>query len=214
MTSPTSGPAPSGRDSVAKNPGGRRPGDSGTKDAILDAARDQFGAKGYQAATIRGIAAQAGVDPALIRHFYGNKEQLFAATLDLPTWYGDHIEGVFDGDTHGLGERYVRSFLNLWENPESSAPVRAMLRSAFASADAAKLLRDFISARVTQKLASDLPTDRPDVRIALASSTLLGVAIARYVTEIEPIANLELDAVVVMLAPLIQRLLTEELPGS
>lgn len=214
MTSPTPGPAPHQRGSVAKNPGGRRPGDSGTKDAILDAARDQFGAKGYQAATIRGIAAQAGVDPALIRHFYGNKEQLFAATLDLPTWFGDHIEGVFDGDTAGLGERCVRSFLNLWEDPESSAPVQAMLRSAFASTDAAELLRDFLSARVTQKLASDLATDHPDVRIALTSSTLLGVAIARYVTHVEPIADLELDTLVAMLAPLIQQILTDQLPGS
>ncbi|OBJ38376.1 hypothetical protein A5621_13535 [Mycobacterium colombiense] len=199
---------------MAKNPGGRRPGDSGTKDAILDAARDQFGAKGYQAATIRGIAAQAGVDPALIRHFYGNKEQLFAATLDLPTWFGDHVEGVFDGDTDGLGERCVRSFLNLWENPESSAPVQAMLRSAFASTDAAKLLRDFLTARVTRKLENGLATERSDLRIALASSTLLGVAIARYVTEVEPIANLDRDELVAILAPTTQQILTGDLPKS
>nr|WP_094025679.1 TetR/AcrR family transcriptional regulator [Nocardia cerradoensis] len=94
---------------VARNPGGRRRGDSGTRAAILAAARDQFGAKGYQAATIRGIAAQAGVDPALIRHFFGAKEQLFAATLNLPTWFGDHVQGVFEGGLNGIGDRYVRS---------------------------------------------------------------------------------------------------------
>jgi AcrR family transcriptional regulator len=200
--------------SPRKNPGGRRPGDSGTKAAILQAARDQFAAKGYQATTMRGIASQAAVDPALIRHFYGSKDDLFAATLDIPDWFGSHVDGVLAGDPSSLGLRYVNAFLSLWEAPDTGASAKAILLSATTSDRAAELLQDFLTVRVFRKLFRGIGSDHPETRVALASSHLLGVAIARFIVRMEPLASMDRATLVAMLAPTTQQFLTGPLPNT
>jgi len=104
---------------------GRRPGDSGTRAAILEAARASFAERGYDASTIRGIAGEAGVDPALVHHYFGTKEGLFAASMALPMTPGDVLPGVLAGPLDDLGERLVRLFLAVWDEPAARRPLIA-----------------------------------------------------------------------------------------
>lgn len=197
-----------------KRPSGRRRGDSGTRQAILEAAREQFAAHGYQATTVRGIAGAAGVDPSLINHFYGGKRGLFAATLDIPAEVPQRMATVLaDGGTDTLGERFVRMYLALWEDAGTAEPVRALVRSAIASEEASALLEDFLRAQILHVVVPALDTDRAELRATLAASHLLGTALARYVLRISPVADLDREDLVAILTPTIQGYLTAELPG-
>ncbi|SDQ21312.1 TetR/AcrR family transcriptional regulator [Quadrisphaera sp. DSM 44207] len=194
-----------------QRPSGRRRGHSGTRAAILTAAREQFAATGYSATSLRTIAAAAGVDVALIRYFYGSKDDLFAAAVDLPPDLPQRVATVLAGPVEGLGERMVRTYLGLWEDPATAAPLLTMFRSAVTTEQAADLLRDFLSARVLRQVAPGLGTDRPELRALLASSHLLGTVVARFVLHVEPLASLERDEVVALLAPTVQHYLTGDL---
>ncbi|QBI53635.1 TetR/AcrR family transcriptional regulator [Streptomonospora litoralis] len=197
---------------AGRRPGGRRPGQSGTKAAILAAAREQFAAKGYAGATFRGIAAEAGVDPALVRHFYGTKDQLFAATLHIPEEVLYRIQRAFDGDLDHLGERFARAYLGLWEDPQTGPALKAMMRTALTSEQTADLLRDFLQTRILEQVASRLGSDRPRLRSSLAGANVVGVAVARHVARVEPLASLAFDDMVALLAPNLQHYLTGDLP--
>jgi AcrR family transcriptional regulator len=131
---------------------GRRPGESGAREAILDAARRAFSEHGYEGATIRGIAARAGVDPALVHHFYGSKEQLFATAMELPFRPSEIIPTLLEGGPDGLGERILRLFLPIWDEPGVS-PFVALIRSASSNQRAAAMLRKFMSQEVIGRLA-------------------------------------------------------------
>ncbi|WP_028649594.1 TetR/AcrR family transcriptional regulator [Nocardiopsis sp. CNT312] len=192
-----------------QRPGGRRPGRSQTREAILAAAREQFAAKGYTGTTFRGIAAQAGVDPALVRHFYGTKDQLFAASMHIPTEvFADVESALLTGGPHGLGERLARTYLGLWDDPATAAPLAALVRTALTTDQGADLLRNFLQGRLLEKVTPALDQDRPRLRAELAVSHLIGTALARYVLRVEPIASLETDELVAVLAPALQRYLT------
>ncbi|WP_432562874.1 TetR/AcrR family transcriptional regulator [Kineococcus sp. SYSU DK003] len=199
-------------DELARRPSGRRRGDSGTRAAILQAAREQFAIHGYRGATMRTIAAAAGVDPALIRHFHGSKDELFAATVDFPSAALDRVLAALAGDHDGLGERVARVYLGLWEDPETSAPLLAVFRSAVGSERAAGLLREFLRGRVLSRVAPNLGVESSELRTTLAVSHLLGTAVARYVLRVPPLADLETEELVAVLAPAIQRYLTGPLP--
>ena len=204
-----------GRDGTGQDgprrPSGRRRGDSGTREAILRAAREQFAGHGYRGASLRAIAAAAGVDPALIRHFYGSKDDLFAATLDFPPAAVERVLEALHGPREGLGERVVRAYLGLWEGPDTAAPLLTMFRSAVSSQQAADLLREFLRARVLSRVAPDLGPDRPELRTTLASSHLLGTAVARYVVRVPPLADVDREELVALLAPTVQHYLTAPL---
>jgi AcrR family transcriptional regulator len=191
---------------------GRRAGDSGTRTAILAAAREQFAGKGYNGASLRTIAAAAGVDPALIRHFFGSKDDLFVATLEIPQELLRRLAEALGGDPGSLGERLVRTYLELWEDPASAESVLATVRSAIASGRAADRLQALLGAR----LHADVPglVDRPDgeLRAGLIGSHLFGVAVARHVLRVKPIVELDLDTLVALCAPAIQRYLDDPLP--
>lgn len=191
---------------------GRRAGESGTREAILAAARDQFAGKGFSGATLRGIAAAAGVDTALIRHFFGSKDDLFAATLHIPEEIFRRALTALDGDPSRLGERMADTYLRLWEEPETATAVLAVARSAISSDQGADRLRALLGAVVFRPAMPHIVADRPDVRISLAGSHLLGVALARYVVRVEPLAALGRDEVIAFCAPAIQRYLAEPLP--
>ncbi|GAA4934975.1 TetR family transcriptional regulator [Streptomonospora halophila] len=195
-----------------RRPGGRRPGRSGTKEAILAAAREQFADKGYTGATFRGIAAQAGVDPALVRHFYGTKDQLFAATLALPGEALGRLQQAFEGGTEELGERFARAYLGLWEDPETLPALKALVRTALTTDQTADLMRDFLQERILGELASRLGDDQPRLRAVLAATHLVGAAVARHVIGVEPLASLDFEDLVSLLAPNLQSYLTGDLP--
>ncbi len=199
--------ASSNTKSAPRRPTGRRAGDSGNRAAILVAARDQFARKGYNGASLRTIAAAADVDPGLIRHFFGSKDDLFTATLDLPPVIVQRVVSALAGSSDRLGERLVDAYLRLWEDPESSDAVLAIVRSAISSDRAADQLQAIITARFLAQIAPHLDQPDREARAALAGAHLLGVAIARYVVRIGPIASLDRDDLIARCAPAVQQLL-------
>ena len=131
-----------------------------TRGEILDAARHEFAEKGYDGASVRGIARAASVDPALVHHFFGSKQQVFVAAMALPVDPGDMVPDVLAGDPAQLGERFARVFLGLWSNPEFREPMLGLLRSATTSEEGAAMLREFVGTALLGRLAQSLEGTR------------------------------------------------------
>ncbi len=185
---------------------GRRPGQTQTRDDILAAARNQFAARGYGGATIRGIAAEAGVNPALVHHFFGSKDQVFVAALNLPFNPALLVDTLLDGPREQIGERIVRLFLGLWEDPGSQLPFFALVRSVTSSPEVAEQLRQFLETAVLAKVAAAL--ELPQLRLTGAAAQMMGLAIVRYVIKAEPLASAAEEEVVALVAPVLQHYFT------
>lgn len=188
---------------------GRRPGDSGTREAILRAARAGFSEFGYDGATIRGIAAAAHVDPALVYHFYESKEGLFSASMELPFRPSEVIPALLDGPNEQLGERIVLFFLRVSDQPGVN-PFLALFRSASSNEQAADMLRQFLTEEILGRIARSLGVEDADLRATLVGSQLAGLAMVRYILHVEPLASCDHDTVVAHVAPTLQRYLTAE----
>jgi AcrR family transcriptional regulator len=184
---------------------GRRPGSGDTRGEILDAARHEFAEKGYDGASVRGIARAASVDPALVHHFFGSKQQVFVAAMALPVDPGDMVPDVLAGDPAQLGERFARVFLGLWSNPEFREPMLGLLRSATTSEEGAAMLREFVGTALLGRLAQSL--EGPDValRISTAAAQMVGIVMLRYVIKIPPLAAATDEEIVALIAPILQR---------
>lgn len=191
---------------------GRRPGDSGTREAILAAAKESFAASGYVATTIRGVGRAAGVDPALVHHFFGPKQDLFAAAMDLPVDPAQIVPALLADGVDGLGERLVRMFLLVWDSTPGQGPMLALLRSAAANDQAAAMLREFLTHAMLGPLARAAGRDRPELRASLVGSQMMGLAVARYVVRLDPLATADADAIAPIIGPTVQRYLTGDLP--
>jgi AcrR family transcriptional regulator len=187
---------------------GRRPGTGDTGAKVLAAARARFARVGYDAGTIRGIAAEAGVDPALVLHYFGSKDGLFRAAVDFPVDPAEFVPQLLAPGLEGLGGRLVHFFLETWDSP-GGRPLLALIRSVVASEEAAALMREFVSREVLGRLARALKVDRPQLRASLAASTLIGMAMLRYVIKLEPLATARSDLVAAWLGPAVQRYLTD-----
>lgn len=185
---------------------GRPPGRSSSRDDILAAARAQFEERGYDGATVRAIAARADVDPAMIHHFFGTKEKLFLAAMEIPLNPAVLVEGLTGGAREELGERAVRTFLRLWGDATFRAPVLALLRSAMTNKVAAALLRQFVTRVLLARVAAEL-ADLPDaeLRIEAMMSHLVGMGMLRYVVQVEPIASASEEELVALIGPVIQQ---------
>lgn len=202
--------------SQARSRTGRRSGDSGSKAAILEAAKTQFAEYGYDGATIRAIAATAGVDPALVHHFYGNKERLFAAAMELPVVPSEAITAALARREPGssLGTHMARFALAMWERADMRDSFQAMLRSALTSEQAAATLRDFLAEAILGPVASvaaDTDPDRASLRASLVATQMLGLAFGRYVLRFGPVAQASPDELAAALGPVIDRYLTGDL---
>jgi AcrR family transcriptional regulator len=202
------------------NRSGRRGGDSGTREAILAAARARFGDLGYDRATIRGIAADAGVDPALVHHFYGTKESLFAAAMRLPLNPGDVVDAVLKAapDDQGmvLGEHLMRTLLGIWDVAEMRAAFLGMLRSSLTSEQATSMLREFVTSAILSRIAEVAQQAAPDggdaeYRAALVASQVLGLALTRYVLELGPLTQASTDDLAAAIGPTLDRYLSGEI---
>ena len=189
---------------------GRRPGSSGTRQAILDAARRHFAQRGYDAATIRGIAADAGVDPALVLHFFASKEGVFVAAMQWPFTPSETRARVLADGVDGAGPRLVELFIEIWDSSAARDPIIAMLRSASSNEQARTLLREFLQRELLGPMAAAI--DRPDaeLRATLVGAQLIGLAMARYVVGVEPLAGARPETVVAYVGPAVQRLLSAE----
>jgi AcrR family transcriptional regulator len=143
------------------------------------------------------------VDPALVRHYFGNKERLFAAAMRFPADPADMIPALIEPGVEGLGIRLARFFLDTWDTED--APFVALLRSVTTNEQAAEMMRQFVTREVLGRVAATLQLDQPRLRTGLAASHLLGVALLRYVIKVEPIASMERNALAGEIGPVIQR---------
>lgn len=190
---------------------GRRPGSPDTRREVLDAGRAEFAARGYRAATIRGIAARAGVDPALVHHYFGTKAQLFAATLELPFEPSQLVSAVLADGVDGAGERLLRVILGVLDAQPEQSPVLALLRSVAAGDETAELVREFARVQIIGTIALLIPSEDPELRAELIASQVLGIAMVRSVLRLEPLASADREVLVAAYAPTIQRYLDGDL---
>jgi AcrR family transcriptional regulator len=178
---------------------------------VLAAARTVFAERGFDGATIRAIAGDAGVDPALVHHYFGSKDKLFLAAVEAPADPDELLPEVLAADRDALGAAVVRMALRVWDGPARHGGL-ALLRSAVGNEWTAKLLREFLVSRVLRRVVATLGFD-PDERAARASlvaSQLIGMVMVRYVLRLEPLASASPESVVAALGPTVQRYLTGE----
>ncbi|MFG1811123.1 TetR family transcriptional regulator [Streptomyces sp. NPDC049040] len=183
---------------------------AGTRERILGAAREEFSARGYDRTSVRSIGKAAGVDAALVHHYFGTKEQVFAAAIELS--FGPALElpgAMAAGGPDGLGERVARFMLGVWENPVSREPLLAIVRSAVSNERAAAVFRGLVGRMVLARVAGELRVPDPEFRVQLAAAQLVGIVMLRYVVKVEPIASARGEDLVAVVAPTIQRYLTD-----
>jgi AcrR family transcriptional regulator len=194
---------------------GRTPGSPPNREAILEAARNYFARHGYDRATIRDIAAQAGVDPALVHHYFGSKDRLLVAAMELPVNPRDVVPELLAGPIETLGERLLRRVLSVWgEDWAKGGNIIGLLRASMTHAEAAQMMREFFTREVIGRLAAKLEVTQPRLRVGLVASQLLGLATARFIIRIEPIASADPEVLIACYAPTFQRYLTGPLPGD
>jgi len=204
----------SSRDDIAAQaaararPSGRRPGDSGTRAAIRAAASRQFAERGYDRTSLRSIAAEAGVDPALVSHFFGSKQKLFVAVVELPFDPSQVVPVVFGGDRDTVGVRVARFALGMLEDPRARQPMLGLVRAAASEPEAARMVRELMTREVFARIVETLGVDDADVRASLAASQIIGLLMARHVIGIEPLASLPAERLAAAIAPNLQRYLT------
>lgn len=193
---------------------GRRPGASGSREAILDAARRLFAEHGYVATSLRAIAAEAGVDAALIIHFFGTKAKLLAAAVQWPFDPETEMERISARGRRHAGEELVRLVVRTWDREGDRNAIMTLLRAAAVEPAAADLMREFVQHDLFPPLMRRLKSSQPELRANLASSQLMGLGIARYVLRVQPLATMSEDEVVGWVAPNLQRYLTGREPAS
>jgi AcrR family transcriptional regulator len=191
---------------------GRRPGDSGARERIAASARETFGEFGFDGATIRDIATRAGVDPALVHHYFGTKQRLFLSVMSLPFDAAALKTQLLAPGLAGIGGRLVRFFLSVWDEQPSVRPIlTGIIRSATTDPEAALLLRDFLGRQGLFQLVAAIAPDRAEFRAVLVGSQLIGLAMARYIVGLEPLASAKSEDVVASTGPAIERYLIGDL---
>ena len=191
---------------------GRRRGAPDTRAEILAAARTLFAERGFAGTSVRAVAGAAGVDPALVHHYYGTKDDLFMAALEIPVDPRELLAPVVAQGVEGAAERLLRVFLGVWDDPTHRLPLLGLVRSALEPAGE-RLLREGFVPVVLVPVGERLGLDHPEVRMPLVASQVLGLILVRYVLAVEPVASMSAEQVVAHFAPGVQRFLSEPLPG-
>ena len=186
----------------------------------MASARELFAAHGYNGASVRQIATAAGVDPALIHHYFGTKEKLFRAVLEIPVAPDELIPQIFSADPEDVPERLVRTFLEVWEDPVTGPAMVGFLRTVVSSEASSRLAREFFLVRIVPTVAGELGAgvdeEEAPLRVSLVASQLFGLALTRYVLRLDALAAVDVEGVVRAVAPTVERYLFEELtpPGQ
>lgn len=196
---------------MSTQPRGRRPGSPDTRAAILASARTLFAGRGFGRTTIRAVASDAGVDAALVHHYFGTKADLFLAALELPVDPRQVIAPVVAAGAEGAAERFLRVLLGVWEDPELQPTMLAFARGIL-DPEGSRLLSEGFLPVVLQPVGVSLGLDRPEHRMTLVLSQVVGLIVSRYVLRVEPLASLPAEQVVATYAPTLQRYLTGVLP--
>jgi AcrR family transcriptional regulator len=195
------------------SPAGRRPGTPETRDAILKIARREFATRGYDATSLRLIAAEAEVDPALVIHYFGTKDNLFIAATGLPTGLPDAIASLAGIPVSDFPGVLVRAYLELVDSDDSRNAILALVRSAVSHETAAAMLREFLTAQLLPVIARLTPRparpqrDDAQLRASLVAAQLIGIAVLRHVVRVEPLARATPDEIAALAAPAIAQYL-------
>lgn len=186
---------------------GRRPGAPDTRAAILAAARERFAVAGFPATSVRAIATDAGVDPALVHHYFGTKRDLFMAALEVPVDPREVLTPVIAAGPDSAGEGIVRAMLSVWDDPDRRLPLVAMVRN-LVDPSAPNLFQESFLQVVIGPVLVDLGIDDVARRLPFVASQLVGLIVLRYVLAVEPMASLPAEEVVATVGPTVQRYLT------
>ena len=186
----------------------RRDAAGDARGRILAAAADEFSELGYDGATMRGIAARAGVDASLLHHYFGTKADLLGEVVDAPMRPDLEVPRLLDGPRDQLGEGIVRYVLESWESPSTRARGTALMRAALGNKMTTPLLAGFLSRELIGRIAARLDSDDAALRAALAASQIAGLIVARYILQLAPLTNASVDELVRRIGPTIQQYLT------
>ncbi|MGH3996493.1 MAG: TetR family transcriptional regulator, partial [Pseudonocardiaceae bacterium] len=170
----------------------------------------EFTQRGFDGATVRAIAQRAGVDPAMVNHWFGGKDGLFVAALEIPINPGEIVHRILDGDPEQVAARLLRTFLSVWDANGGGA-LAALMRSVASHEEAARMMREFVSRVIIGKIVSAVAPDRSELRAALGGTQVVGLGMIRYVIRLEPLASADHDTVVAAIAPNLQHYLTGSL---
>ncbi|WP_405934529.1 TetR/AcrR family transcriptional regulator [Streptomyces longwoodensis] len=204
---PSSAPGPRPRTRGRGRPRRTEPAD--TRDRILDTARAEFSRYGYDGTSVRGIAKAAGVDSALVHHYFGTKEGVFEAAVAVAFAPALHApDAVAEGPREDVGERLTRFIFGVWENPTTRTPLLAILRSAVNNDTAAAVFRRLVVSQLLRRVAAQLEVPDAELRAELAAAQLVGCAMLRYVIKVEPLASADVEQVIRRVAPVVQGHLT------
>jgi AcrR family transcriptional regulator len=201
------------REFVVARRSGRRRGDSGTRTAIRAAAGHQFAERGYDRTSLRSIAAEAGVDPSLVAHFFGSKHKLFVEVVALPFDPAQAFQAVFAGNRDEIGHRLAAFLVSLFDEPEAQRRITGLVRAAASEPEAARMVRQLITHEILAHIVEALDMGDGEFRASLVSSQVVGVLMARYIVGIEPLASMPAETVAEAIGPNLQRYLTESLPS-
>ena len=188
---------------------GRRPAGQDTRTAIVDAARSEFSAKGYDASSLRAIARLAEVDPALVHHYFDGKAALFVEAMSIPVNPLFVIDALLAGPREHVGVRLAATFFDIWDSPEGRERLVALIRSAVSHEDAARMLREFLAREVFAKVALSMDVPQPHLRAGMAAAQMIGLAMMRYVIGFEPVVRASTEEIVALVAPTLQRYLAD-----
>jgi AcrR family transcriptional regulator len=191
---------------------GRQPADADNRAAILAAATARFTELGFRDTTMRAVAADAGVDSALVHYFFGTKEQLFIQAMSLPIDPSAFLAATLGPGVAGLGERLVNGLLAVLDEAGPTNPMLALIRSAATHESAARMLREFLTTAVTSRLAETVEVDRPELRAALCASQVMGLILAREVVALPPLPTTDRAVLVAAYGPALQHYLEDPLP--
>jgi AcrR family transcriptional regulator len=190
---------------------GRRPGAPDTRAEILGAARSLFATRGFKSTSMRAIASEAGVDSALVHHYFGTKDDLFVAALQLPIDPRVVLAPVLEGGVAGAGERLLRVFLSVWDDESSRLPLLGLVRGVV-DPEGRMLLREGLFGVILAPIGELLGLEEPERRVAHVASQMIGLVMLRYVLEAEPLASMGTEVLVATYAPTLQRYLDGDLP--
>lgn len=186
---------------------GRPRGGTDSRERIIAAAVDEFGEQGYDGTTVRSIAARAGVDSALVHHYFGTKADLFAEAVGIPLRPDIDVPGILAGPQDEVGERLVRYVLEAFEQPEIRRRGVMLMRTAIGSRLTTPLLAGFLSRELIGRIAKTLGVEDAELRATLVASQMAGLLLTRYVLKIAPIATASVDELVGRIGPNVQRYL-------
>jgi AcrR family transcriptional regulator len=179
----------------------------GDRSAVLKAAMAAFAARGYASTTLKGVAAAAGVAPQVLKSYYDNKEQLFAAAMRLPYDPATAIQALLAPGLDGMGERLVRLTFATFNDEQVRKDIDSIMRTGGTAGRLAGVLSEYIEFGVVDRVVANLGLPDVRLRVALISSFLMGIAAGRYIAKIAPLDTTDEDLLVRIVAPTIQDLL-------